>query len=135
MKNKANLLWVGFFAFVVIAIIFKGESSLFMSSGPYAAGKYIAWLLFLSFLGFSLYCGSKENLFKTMRRLYPFLWARQITLDLYLGLVLSAFLIYLNEGSLLILGLWLIPIICFANLATLLYVAIHYDAIIAHFIV
>ena len=128
------MLWILLFTFVVLAIVFKGNEPLFVSEGPYWLGKYFAWFLFLSFLGYTIYCGMKENFFKSLRRLYPILWARQITIDLYLGLVMSSYLIYLNEGSLFVLSLWLIPIALFANLATLLYVAMNYDSIIAHFV-
>ena len=134
MKIKRNLLWILFFAFVGLAIAFKGNEPLFISKGPYALGKYVAWLLFFCFLGYTLYCSAKENFFSSMRRLYPLLWARQITIDLYIGLVLSCMLIYLNEGSLLVLALWLIPMLLFANLATLLYVAMNYDSLISHFV-
>lgn len=61
-------------------------------------------------------------------------WGRQIGIDLYLGLSLTLFIVYLNEGSVLVMLLWLIPTFAFGNLATLLYFAIHYDAIVARFI-
>ena len=61
-------------------------------------------------------------------------WARQIGIDLYLGVGMFAFLVYLNEGSVLILLFWLAPFILFANLAVLLYVAMNYDTIISHFV-
>lgn len=51
---------------------------------------------------------------------------------LYLGLML--FVIYLHEGSVLVTCLWLLPILAFANLATLLYVGIHFDAIVARLV-
>lgn len=133
-KIKNNLLWIVFIAFVILAIAFKSSEPLFISSGPYAFGKYLAWLLFFSFLGYTIYCSSKESFFRSLRRLYPILWARQIGLDLYIGLVITSFLIYLNESSMLILLLWLVPIILFANLATLLYVEMNYDSIISHFV-
>ncbi len=100
-KIKNNLLWIVFIAFVILAVAFKSSEPLFISNGPYACGKYLAWLLFFSFLGYTIYCSSKESFFRSLRRLYPILWARQIGLDLYIGLVLTSFLIYLNEGSML----------------------------------
>ena len=59
---------------------------------------------------------------------------RQISLDLYLGLFLTSAVIYLHEGSLLVLLAWLPAILLFANLATLLYVAMNYDGLMAHFL-
>ena len=61
-------------------------------------------------------------------------WTKQIGIDLYLGVAVSGAIIYLNEGSLFILGLWLLPLVLFANLATLLYFAMNYDSLVAHFL-
>lgn len=128
-----NLLWVIYLVFVVLAITFGGDEHPFMSRGPLPAGKYIVWLMYLSFLGYSVYVGTKESFFRSLKRLYPILWARQIGIDLYLGLVLSSSLIYFNEGSILVLLLWLLPILVYANLAILLYVALNYDSLVTHF--
>ncbi len=133
MFLKRYAMGLLFLIFVFLAIAFKGAEPLFISAGPYAMGKTIIWVLFFSFLGYSIYCGANENFFRTLGRLYPMLWARQIGIDLYIGLLISGFIIYLNEGSLLILALWIFPLILFANLATLLYFAMNYDSIISHF--
>ena len=53
---------------------------------------------------------------------------RQIGADLYLGLFLGLIIVYLHSGFIAVL-LWLIPTLVFANLAMLLYFAIHFDAI------
>lgn len=134
MVIKRNFLWILFFLFAVTAIYFHEGESLFISNGPYPFGKYIAWFLFFAFLLYSIYCSSKESLFKTVRSIYPMLWARQIGIDLYLGLVISTFLIYLNEDSLFALAFWIVPNILFANLSVLLYVAMNYDSLISHFL-
>ncbi|MFQ3324623.1 MAG: hypothetical protein ACI90U_002453 [Pseudomonadales bacterium] len=64
----------------------------------------------------------------------PKLWFRQISIDLYLGLLITSTIIYLNEGSLLFMLLWIVPLVLFVNLALLLYLAMNYDSLIAHFI-
>ncbi len=128
------ILWVLYAIFVIAAVVLRGEEPLFQSSGPYAAGKYIAWLMYFGFLGYSIYCSTKEYFFRTLPELLKFHWGRQVGIDLYLGLVMILFLIYLNEGSLLVMALWTLPVLIFANLATLLYVAMNYGSIIAHFI-
>ena len=133
-KIKNNFLWIIFILFGALALLFNNDEPLFISEGPYAFGKNIAWLLFFSFLAYTIYCSSKESFFKSLKRLAPILWARQIGLDLYIGLIFMLFLIYLNEGSILVLSLWLIPILLFANLATLLYIALNYDSLISHFV-
>lgn len=128
------ILWILYAIFVVAAVALKGEEPLFQYSGPYAAGKTIAWLLYFGFLGYSIYCSTQEYFFRTLPKLIQYHWGRQVGVDLYLGLVMVLFLIYLNEGSLLVMFLWLLPVLLFANLATLLYVAMNYGSIVNHFI-
>lgn len=41
--------------------------------------------------------------------------------------------IYLNEGSSLVALAWLLPVLIYANQATLLYFAVHFDELIARF--
>tara|TARA_R110002049_G_scaffold304467_1_gene499693 strand:+ start:1294 stop:1698 length:405 start_codon:yes stop_codon:yes gene_type:complete len=134
MSLKRNGLWIVFAIFALIAVYFHEGEPLFISSGIYSAGKPIAWLLLITFLVYSIYCSTKENIFKTIKTIWPFHWARQIGLDLYLGLAFSMFIIFLNEGSFLVMALWVIPIILFANLATLLYIAMNYDSLVSHFL-
>ena len=131
---KRNWLWGIYAVFVAIAIGTHEGEPLFFSDGPYAVGKPIVWLILLGFLAYSLKVSLQENFFKSLGRLHPILWSRQIGLDLYLGLLIPLTIIYLNEQSLLLLVLWFIPIFIFANLATLLYIALNYDSIIAHFV-
>ena len=130
---RRNLLWIAFLAFCAAAIYFKGDEPLFYSEGPYAAGKYIAWAMFFGFLGYTFYCSSKKSFLKSVPHIWKEIWVRQISIDLYIGIVLSCAVIYFHEGSLLILLLWLGPILLFANLAVLLYVAMNYGSLVSHF--
>ncbi|GJL94809.1 MAG: hypothetical protein DHS20C05_12140 [Hyphococcus sp.] len=130
---KRNFLWIFYFSFVGLAIIFHKGEPLFFTDGPYAIGKPIVWLIFLGFLAYSIYCSSKDSFIKALPRINKEIWVRQIGLDLYIGVAMAAFLIYLNEGSLLFVALWFLPILVFANLAVLLYVALNYGSIVAHF--
>ncbi len=131
---KRNFLWGLYIAFVALAVAFKSDEPLFHSEGPYAAGKYVAWALLISFLAYSVYCSTQVSFIKSLPKILENIWARQIGLDLYIGVLMSCFIIYLNEGSLLVLLLWLPAILIFANLAILLYVAMNYTSIIAHFV-
>ncbi|MER3328451.1 MAG: hypothetical protein RIF34_02645 [Candidatus Kapaibacterium sp.] len=131
---KKNILWIAYFIFVVIAVIYRGDKNLFTSSGPFAPGKYLVWAVYLFFLGYSIYCSTKESFFKSIKMMFPLHWARQIGIDLYIGLLMSVSMIYLNEGSLLVFAIWLVPILIYGNLVSLLYVALNYDGIVAHFI-
>ena len=131
---KRNWLWFLYAMFCFIAVYYHNGEAIFQSEGPYALGKPFVWLVLIAFLVYSLTISNKENFFKSLGRLKPILWSRQIGLDLYIGLMFPLFIIYLNEGSLIIMLLWFVPIFIFANLATLLYLALNYDSIIAHFI-
>ena len=135
MQNlKRNWLWVLYAIFCFIAIYHHKGESIFFSDGPYALGKTFIWIVLAVFLIYSLKISNKENFFKSLARMNPILWSRQIGLDLYIGLMFPLFIIYLNEGSLVVMLFWFVPIFIFANLATLLYLALNYDSIIVHFI-
>jgi hypothetical protein len=119
---KANLIsWGVFAAFVACAVGFGWHAALFRFDGPMGPAKIIVWLAFLLFTAYSIYCSGRENIFKTIRTMTRLHWGRQIGTDLYLGL-------------LLFLAAWLIPVLLFANLATLLYVAIHFETLVARFV-
>jgi hypothetical protein len=132
---KANLIsWGVFAAFVTCAIGVGWHATLFRFDGPMGAAKLTVWLAFLLFTAYSVYCSSRENIFKTIRTMARLHWGRQIGTDLYLGLLLFLAVIYLHQGSALVLAAWLIPVLLFANLATLLYVAIHFESLMARFV-
>lgn len=132
---RKYVLWVVFFAFVICAIYFNWHENIFSVNKPLGAGKFLFWAAFIVFTAYSIYCSFKENLFKTIKVMSGLHWGRQIGLDLYIGISIFAFFIYLHSGSVLVLLLWLLPLIVFANLATLLYIAIHYDSIIEKFFI
>ena len=130
---KKNLLWVIFIVFAIMGFVTKKDTSIFISHGPYPFGKYIIWLIFLGFLGFTIYCSKKENFFKSIKRLNEMYWGRQVGLDLYIGLLFPLLVIYLHGGSFVFL-LWIVPVLINANLFTLLYFALNYDSLVAQFI-
>lgn len=129
---KKNFLWVLFIGFAIMGISTREDASIFLSQGPYSFGKYIVWLLFFSFLSFTIYCGTRESFFKSVKRISEMHWGWQIGIDLYIGLLLPLLIIYLHGGAFIFL-LWLIPVLINANLFTLLYFALNYDSLIAQF--
>ena len=131
---KYHFLWVLYFAFVAVALVTHAGEPIFVASGPYALGKPIVWVIYIAFLAYSIWVSSKESFFKALERMGAILWCKQVGIDLYLGVAFFGFLIYLNEGSLLLLLLWVVPMLIFANLATLLYLALNYQSLVAHFI-
>ena len=130
---KKNLLWLIFIAFAVMAIVTRKDASIFMSHGAYGFGKYITWLIFFSFLSYTIYCSRKENFFKSIKRMSKMYWGWQVGIDLYIGLLLPLLIIYMHGGSVVLL-LWIVPILINANLFTLLYFSLNYDSLVAHFI-
>ena len=131
---KYNFLWILFIGFAFFAISSREDEFVFVSQGPYAFGKYIVWTIFVCFFAYSIYASTKENFFKTLSRISKMFWGRQIGMDLYIGLLLPLSLIYLHGGVLVFL-IWLVPVLIFANLATLLYLALNYDSLVSHFII
>lgn len=131
---KNNALWLIYFSFAAYALLSHTGEPIFSSAGQYGFGKTLTWLVLAVFLVYSLYCNSQENFFKTMRTITPYLWFRQVSIDLYIGLLVPLTLIYLNEGSLLVVAIWFIPILLMANLATLLYLALNYQSLVNHFV-
>ncbi|SMD35390.1 hypothetical protein SAMN04488029_2492 [Reichenbachiella faecimaris] len=125
-----NIIWLLYVVLVAIAILFNGEEHPFISHGPYPIGKSIIWCAFLAFSGYSYFCSAKESLFRTIKSMLKLHWGRQIGTDLYLGLVLFMLFMFFHQESWLIPLFWLLPVLAFANLATLLYLALHYDSIV-----
>ena len=131
---KRYFLWVLFIGFAIVAIYMREDEFVFMSQGQYPFGKYVAWLIFFCFLGYSIYCSGRENFYKSVIRISKLLWGRQIGIDLYIGLILPLLIICLHGGVFVFLA-WLIPILIYANLATLLYLALNYDSLVLQIII
>ena len=127
------VLWLAYAVLVGAALVFGWQDDTLSFAGPLGGIKLAVWVLWLSFLGYSVYCSTQESLFRTMGKMAGLHWGRQIGLDLYLGVSLALIIIYLHEGSLAVV-LWLVPAVVYANLAILLYFAIHFDALVARFI-
>jgi hypothetical protein len=129
-KTGKNLaLWGVYAAFATYAIWTNWHPSMLQFSGPLGAAKVVVWAALIGFLAYSYYCSSRENLFRTIGLITKLHWGRQISADLYLGLLIGVFIIYLNEGAVVAL-IWLLPMLAFANLAMLLYLAINFDTIV-----
>lgn len=126
-----TIFWLIYLALVILAITFNGTEHPFISEGPYATGKYLAWMAFLAFTGYSYYCSQKENLFKTIKTMLGLHWGRQIVTDLYIGLTLFIIFIFVHQDSVLVSVLWAIPALYFVNLTSLLYLALHYDSVVS----
>ncbi len=133
MHNRTLALWVFYALFAAYAMYAYWHDTMFQISGPLGGAKLLVWLLLAGFLVYSVHCSMRENLFRTIGVMAKLYWGRQIGMDLYLGLFIGTLLIYLHEGPIAVL-IWIVPILVFANLITLLYLAINFDSIVARFI-
>ena len=132
--GKSGLvLWGLYFAFALYALSANMQETTFRFSGPLGAVKAIVWLLLMLFLGYSIYCSFRENFFRSVRSIATLYWGRQIGTDLYLGLFIAMFIIFLNDGLIVAL-IWLLPILIYANLSVLLYIALNFDTIVSSFL-
>ncbi len=100
---------------------------------PLGGLKASVWIVLLSFLAYSIHCSRHEDLFRTVGTITKLYWGRQVGIDLYLGLIVALFVVYLNEGAMVAL-VWLLPTLAFANLSILLYLALNFDTIVSRFL-
>ena len=133
--NRNLIAWLIYGAFAVTALALHWHPQLLDFSGHTGIAKAIVWAAYLAFLVYSLHCSRNENIFRTIKTMNSLYWGRQIGIDLYIGVSLFLAFIYLHEGSVLVFALWLVPALLFVNLATLLYVAIHLESILARFFI
>lgn len=119
--------WFVFAAFTVLALALNWQAASSFDAHP--AGKGAAFAAFAAFLCFTIYCSARENFFASVRKISKMHWGRQVGLDLYIGLCMHIAFLYVTGVSPFSLVLWTIPFLCFGNLATLLYLAIHFDTI------
>ena len=127
------ILWGLYAAFAAFAVISNWQETTLDLGVDYGGFKALIWLALLVFLAYSCYCTTRENFFKSVRTVAGLYWGRQIGADLYLGILIGLLIIVLNDGFLVAL-VWLVPLLIYANLAMLLYVALHFDEIVAAFI-
>ncbi len=128
-----RISWAAYFLFAGVAIYAHREHDLLAFGGPLGAVKLLIWAVWLGFTAYTVYCSSRENLFKTVGRMSRSHWGRQIGADLYIGLLLALLIAYLHQGA-LAAALWLLPTLAFGNLSILLYFALNFDSLVARFL-
>ena len=94
--------------------------------------RWIALASLILFSGFSVYASRTESFWKSLKTVLSLKWGLQVTLDLYLGLFLFSFFVYLNEGSVLLMLVWLVPTLILGNIVTLIYFILHFNSLVAH---
>ena len=127
--KSGMVLWGLYFAFALYALIANWRETTLQFNDTLGGMKAIVWLALIGFLSYSVYCSFRENFFRSVRSIATLQWGRQIGVDLYLGLFIAIFIIYLNDGMVIAL-IWLVPILIYANLAVLLYLALNFESIV-----
>ena len=133
INSRGIALWAIYGAFAAYAFNAYWHDTIFRFSVPLGGVKALVWVALAGFLVYSLYCTSREDIFRTIGTMSKLHWGRQIGIDLYLGLFIATFIIYLHEGTVAVLT-WLVPTILFANLSVLLYIALNFDSLVARFL-
>ena len=119
--------------FLGVASGFGSREGLLTTQSEHATAKYLLFLTFILFLSFSLYAARRENFFKSLGKINGLFWGRQISLDLYISVSLSLALIFLVEGSVIVLLFWLLPVLVFANLAVLPFILLNFAEVMGYF--
>ena len=128
-RTSRLVLWSLYGAFALFAVYANLNETTFRFAGPLGGVKALVWIGLCGFLGYSIYCSSQENFFRSVKSIASLYWGRQVGIDLYLGLCIGLFIIFLNDGLLVAL-IWLVPVLIYANLVFLLYFALHFDDIV-----
>ncbi|RKG73140.1 hypothetical protein [Corallococcus terminator] len=96
--------------------------------------RWFALALLILFAGYTVHASRTESFWKSLKTVLALKWGRQVTIDLYLGLFLFSFFIYLNEGSILLAVAWLIPTLLLGNIVPLIYFVVNFHSLVSHFI-
>lgn len=122
--------WLLYAAFAAAAIATQGHADILRFAGGAGLGKALVWLALVGFLAYSVVASLREPILPSLGAMAKTWWGRQVGIDLYLGLGLFLVLIQLHQGDGWVTLAWTLPILLFANLATLLYVALHFESLL-----
>lgn len=95
--------------------------------------RWIAIAVFVVFSLYSLYLFKAENFFRSIKAILAYKWGQQIVMDLYTGILIFGFIVYLNEASVFITLGWLVAFCIIGNPATLFYLIWNFNSIVSHF--
>ena len=89
--------------------------------------------LTIAFYGFTAFCLMKESFWGSFGRILKLRWGQQVVADLYMGIFIFSFFVYLHEGELLQTLLWVVPTLLLGNLVPLIYVILNFESLMALF--
>ncbi|MFY2558323.1 hypothetical protein ACN469_11885 [Corallococcus terminator] len=101
---------------------------------PMESIRWLALALLTLFVGYTVHASRTESFWKSLKQVLALRWGRQVTMDLYLGLFLFNFFVYLNEGSVLVTAAWLVPTLVLGNIVPLIYFVVNFHSLVGHFI-
>lgn len=93
------------------------------------AVRWIALLVLVLFTRYTVQCARRESLSRAASTIFALRWGRQVTMDLYIGLFIFDFFVYLHQGSLLVAVFWLLPTLVLGNIVPLIYLVWNFDAL------
>lgn len=129
MNIQTKLIYLLLFLFFGYAFGFQDIPKAKALSLELLFVKYILIGTLVSFVVYTIYCSFKENFVKSFRKIFQLLWGRQVGVDLYIGIFLFSFFMFMIEKSVSILFLWLLPSIIFGNIIPLVYLITHFEVI------
>lgn len=95
--------------------------------------RWLALVLLILFSGYTVHASRTESFWKSLKSVLALKWGRQVTMDLYLGLLLFHFFVYLNEGSIALALVWLVPTLVLGNIVPLIYFVVNFNSLVGHF--
>lgn len=96
--------------------------------------RWSALLVLIVFSAYTIYVTKTESFFKSLKAVWKLKWGKQALFDLYVGLFLFNFIVFLNEDSGLVALTWLICSLILGNPVTLLYFVVNFDKLMSHFL-
>lgn len=127
------MLWGVFFLFAGAQIFVHRPVVGLQGEGSCGLFRPVVWAAFLLFTAYTVHCSFTEDLVRSVRRIVELRWGRQIGIDLYIGFSLVASLIVMMPGSTGSKVLWIGACLIYGNVASLLYLAIHFTAVVGMF--
>ncbi len=131
--NTTTIILYGILA-AIIGAAFYFAPPVSALAGGIVYVKYALLLTLILFVCYTIYCSYKENFFKSVKKVWGLHWGRQVTIDLYIGLLIQFFLVYLTEKSLILALMWLVPTLVYGNIIPLTYFVTHFEMIVAPFL-
>ncbi len=129
MNIQSKLLYLVLISFFVFAFGFQEIPKTKLIDLQIVIIKYILLIILILFVGYTIHCTIKENFYISMKKIFKLLWGRQVGIDLYIGLLLFSFFVFMIEKSVGILLLWLVPSLIFGNIIPLTYLVTHFELV------